>query len=385
MNDPEKQEGFSPAKVYATAAGHLFHDLHTAFLAPLLPEIISKLSLSLTSVGALTTLVRLPALINPFLGYIADTTGSRYFVILAPGLSATFMSLIGLSPTSWVLGILLLLTGLSTALFHAPSPAIIGESSGEKVGFGMSLFMAGGGLGRTIGPVIAVWAVSLWGLEGTYRLMLIGWAASAFLFWQLRKVDIKPQNRPPFLSELPRFRTFFLPLAGILILRNYLLVAVTTYLPTYMRQAGAPLWIAGGSLAVLELAGVAGSLIIGPVSDIFGRKEILMSAMSVAGLTLFGFLQVSGWVTVPFLILLGLSSKSTGTIFLALVQDHFNVHRATSNGIFMLLSFLTNAGMLLLIGVLGDAFGLQAAYLIGAATSVLTVPALLLLPDRKTS
>lgn len=381
MKLAQDRDTFSPRKVYSVAAGHLFHDLHSAFLAPLLPEIISKLALSFTSVGVLTSLVRLPALVNPYLGYLADTIGARYFVIVAPALTATFMSVLGLSSSAWVLGMLLLLSGLSIALFHAPSPAIIGDSAGDKVGFGMSLFMAGGGLGRTIGPLLAVWAVGMWGLEGTYRLMAIGWASSVFLTWQLRDVDVNPHSPPPDLSDLPKFKTFFLPLAGILVLRNYLIVAVTTYLPTYMRQAGAPLWIAGGSLAVLELSGVVGSLIIGPISDLLGRRQILMSAMGLAGLSLFGFQRASGWITVPFLILLGISSKSTGTIFLALVQDQFNTHRATSNGVFMSLSFLTNAGMLLLMGIIGDLTGLRFAYVLGTITSLLAVPALLLLPD----
>lgn len=383
MSTKSDQNSFSTNIVYSVAAGHLFHDLHSSFLAPLLPEIITKLSLSLTSAGALTTLVRLPALLNPLLGYLADKAGSRYFVILAPGLTATFMSLIGAVPSIWMVALLLILSGLSTALFHAPSPAIIGNSAGDQVGFGMSLFMAGGGLGRTIGPLIIVWAIGIWGLEGTYRLMALGWASSLILYWQLRDVDAKPPTQRSLWDSLPNFRSFFLPLAGILILRNFLIVAVTTYLPTYMRQAGAPLWIAGASLSTLELSGVAGALILGPLSDALGRKKTLMSAMLLAAITLFGFLQVSGWLVIPLLVVLGLSSKSTGAVFLALVQDHFKTNRATGNGMYMLLSFLTNAGMLVLIGFIGDLASLTLAYYLGVLSAILTVPALLILPGKE--
>ena len=378
MSDTDKS--FSPKTVYSVAGGHLFHDLFSSFLAPLLPEIIRKLSLSLTSAGALTTLIRLPALFNPLLGYLADKTGARYFVILAPGLTATFMSLIGASPSIWSLALLLVMAGISIAMFHAPSPAMIGDTAGEKVGFGMSLFMAGGGIGRTIGPLLIVWAIGMWGLEGTYRLMIIGWLSSIVLLWQLRNVDITAHETPPLWDNLPAFRSFFLPLTGILFLRNFLMVALTTFLPTYMRQSGAPLWIAGASLSTLELSGVAGSLVIGPLSDRIGRRKTLMLAMAVSGVTILGFLQVAGWMVVPFLIILGLSIKSTGTVFLALVQDHFQSNRATGNGMYMLLSFLTNAAMLVLIGVIGDLASLRTAYYISSLTAFLTLPALLTLP-----
>jgi FSR family fosmidomycin resistance protein-like MFS transporter len=243
--------------------------------------------------------------------------------------------------------------------------------------------MAGGGLGRTLGPLLVVWAVGVWGLEGTYRLMLIGWAASLILFLQLKKIDIHPQKASSFSIDFHKFKSFFLPLTIILVLRNFLLASISTYLPTYLRQNGSPLWIAGASLSALEVSGVIGALLMGSLSDVIGRKKILIPAMLISSLTLFGFLNTSGWKMIPFLIILGMSSKSTGTIFLALVQDQFKIHRATGNGIYMLISFLTNAGMLLLIGIIGDAFGLRFAYYIAIITSLCTMPALLLLPENK--
>jgi MFS family permease len=247
----------------------------------------------------------------------------------------------------------------------------------------MSFFMAGGGLGRAAGPLVIIWAVGQWGLNGTYRLMLIGWLVSLVLFWQFRgKLLTSPSVQMPSLRKaFPFFRSFFLPLAWILLLRSFFLAAVNTYLPTFMTRSGAPLWMAGASLTTLEIAGVAGALAVGPISDSWGRRTTLASAMLISGLTLFGFLQLSGWAVIPLLIILGFFSKSTGVVFLALVQDHFQKHRATGNGLFMLLSFLSNAVMLVVIGYLGDTIGLRPAYLIACVTAALTAPALIFLPE----
>ena len=97
------------------------------------------------------------------------------------------------------------------------------------------------------------------------------------------------------------------------------------------------------------------------------------------------FLQVHGWLVFPVLVLLGFFGLSPGTLFLALVQDNFQEHRATGNGVYLFIHFLSNGLMLIVIGFIGDNLGLKTAYLIGAATSLCSIPALLLLPKINNS
>ena len=119
--------------------------------------------------------MQLPAILTPFIGHLSDKYKLRYLVILAPGLTATVMSAIGLAPNYTILAFLLLMAGLASALFHAPAPAMVAQISGKRVGKGMSWFMAGGELARTVGPLVAVWIVSTWTLEGMFRVVVIGW------------------------------------------------------------------------------------------------------------------------------------------------------------------------------------------------------------------
>ena len=94
-----KQDGFHTEQVLTIAGGHFTHDTSSAFYAPLMPLIQEKLSLSYGSVGILAMLIQLPGLITPFIGYLADRVSVRYFVIFAPAVTATFMSLLGLAPS----------------------------------------------------------------------------------------------------------------------------------------------------------------------------------------------------------------------------------------------------------------------------------------------
>jgi FSR family fosmidomycin resistance protein-like MFS transporter len=373
----------SPRKtnqILVVSGGHFFHDLFTSFLAPLLPTLIENLSLSLTSAGVLSTFSRLPSVFNPLIGYLADKVGARYFVILAPALTASLMSLLGKANSFYSLAIILFMAGASSTMFHASSPGLIASAAGERKGFGLSVFMAGGGLGRSLGPLVVVWAVSAWGLDGAYRIMVLGWAASILLFFQFRSIDTTPIEKPSLKATLPIFKRFFLPLALVLILHSTLTASLSGYLPIYMVQSGAPLWIAGAALSVLELAGVLGGLVIGPYSDKFGRRKSINISMLLSALIVPIFLTVTGWLIFPVLLLLGFFSLSSGTLFLALVQDHFEDHRSTGNGVYLLISLLSNGLMLIVIGLIGDNFGLSAAYSIGAIASLFSIPALTLLP-----
>ncbi len=133
--------------------------------------------------------MQLPALLNPYIGVLADRVSVRYFVILAPAMTAVPMSLIGIAPSYGVLLILIFITGISVSFFHVPAPVMVARLSAARKGRGMSFFMTGGELARTIGPLVAVAAVSLWGLEGFYPVMIFGLISTGWLY-------LKTSRRP---------------------------------------------------------------------------------------------------------------------------------------------------------------------------------------------
>ncbi|RMF45264.1 MAG: MFS transporter, partial [Anaerolineae bacterium] len=239
-----EEKSFHAQDVLSIAWGHLTHDTYSAFVSPLLPLLIEKLSLSLTQVGTLTAISQLPAVLNPFIGYLADRLNVRLFVVLAPALTATFTSLLGVMPTYSAAIVLLLAMGVSVAAFHAPAPAVVARVAGEQTGKGMSWFMAAGEMGRTLGPLLAVWAVAQWGLEGMWPVMLLGWGSSALLFWRLHGVDVRLPRQHGMFAILPHLGRVFLPLIWVILFRNMLSVEITMYMPTFLQQRGAALWLA---------------------------------------------------------------------------------------------------------------------------------------------
>ncbi len=181
---------FQTSNVLLVSASHMLHDIYSSFLAPLRPLLIEKFGITLALASVWDLVMRIPWILNPFIGMIAEKTAARYFVILTPAITAVSMSLLGIAPSFTIVSVLLFVMGVSSAMFHVPSPVMIKRLAGKYTGKGMSFFMFGGEMARTLGPLIITAAVSYWGLEGTWKLIPFGLLASFILFLKLRKVKI---------------------------------------------------------------------------------------------------------------------------------------------------------------------------------------------------
>ncbi len=376
---------FKTESVLALSICHFVHDVYSSFLAPLLPLLIEKLSLSLTQAGFLTTVMQLPALLNPYIGTLADRISVRYFVTLAPMVTAVTMSLIGLAPTYGVLLILLLMAGISVSIFHVPSPVMISRLSGSQKGKGMSFFMTGGELARAVGPLAAVGTVSLLGLEGFYPVMIVGIVASFWLLLRLRDVALDDyQRQPSSVRQTWREMRFLLvPLTAILFFRGFMHASVATFLPTYIQLETGNLWLAGIGLTVFEAAGVAGVLAAGSFSDRFGRRRILLISLTGAPLSLLLFVWLGGWLRFGALLFVGFTVLSTTPVMLALIQEHAKSSPSTANGFFMMISFIARSAIVVVVGFLGDLIGLRATYFVSALLGLMAIPFILRLPKRR--
>jgi FSR family fosmidomycin resistance protein-like MFS transporter len=368
------------------SASHAVHDTYSAFLPPLLPAFVESMSLTNTSAGLLTVFLTLPSLTQPFIGHLADRVGLRYAVILAPAVAAVTMSMLGIAPTYGVLVLLLLLAGTMSAALHAVGPVMTGRLSGRSLGRGMGFWMVGGELGRTLGPIIIVTGVQFLTLEGTPWLMIGGLVASLLLWVGLRDLSGRPPGSESGLhwqAALRKMWPFLLPLAAIIVVRAFMVSALTTYLPIFLHSEGATLWFAGVSLAVLEAAGVAGALLGGSLSDKVGRRLVLAVSLVITPVFMFVFLATSGWFRFPLLLLLGFTALSVVPVIMALVQESFPENRALANGVYMATSFILRSGAVLLLGMMGDSWGMRTAFVVSAVLPILGLPFLWLLPTNR--
>ena len=121
----EKREKFQLKNVIFISIAHFVHDTYSAFLAPIVPLLKAKLGINNTLVSLMFVTQQIPSLLNPFIGIIADNLKIRYLVILAPAVTTICMSLLGVAPMYIIIIVLLFVMGLSSAMFHVPTPVLI--------------------------------------------------------------------------------------------------------------------------------------------------------------------------------------------------------------------------------------------------------------------
>lgn len=388
--DPNEQPDaqFHASDVATFTIAHGAHDMYTSFMPPLLPIIIEKFALSKTEAGLLTIFMRLPALSQPFIGLLSNRRDLRYLVILAPAVTATLMTMIGYMPSVWMVILLLALVGFSSAGLHAVAPAVAVKVSGANLGKGMSLWMVGGELGWTLGPIIVVTVVDLYTIKGLPILAIIGWAASLFLFLRLRKFKDQKSvvvRTLPIGVVLSEMKSIMLVILAILVLRSFMDCAIGTFLPTFLTERGVGLWLAGASITIVQAAGAVGTLIGGSLSDRIGRRKVALFCLLVPPLLMFLFLRTTTWLIYPLLFLMGFTAFSINPVFLALVLESFPENRALANGIYLTMNFVVSAGSILLMGIAGDTVGFPSAYLASGILMLLAIPLVFFLPARKSS
>jgi FSR family fosmidomycin resistance protein-like MFS transporter len=376
---------FRTGYVLAFTFAHGIHDTYSAFMAPLLPALIAKFSLSMTEAGFLDFSRTIPALLQPVVGHLGDRVNLRYLIILAPAIAATLMSLLGVAPSYAILVLLALGAGLGSAGLHAVAPPVAGRFSGANLGWGMGIWMVGGSLGFALGPVLIVAVLERFGLQGTPWLMIGGWIASAVLFVRLRHVStLAPatQDRGSLRQGLEALRPLMLPLLAITAAWALLVSARATFLPTFLIQEGESLWFAGIALTVQTGVGWIGALAGGAVSDRAGRRVVVFSAMASAAVLMLVFLAIGGWVRLLILMLMGMTTPAARTVLMALVQESCPNNRAMANGMFLAISFILESGSAVVMGALGDLLGLRTAFLISGVILLLGSPLVRLLPSR---
>ncbi len=376
---------FQTGRVATIAGGHAVHDTFTAFLPPLLPRFIENLSLSNTAAGALSAFLQIPSLLQPFIGHLADRTTLRWIVVLAPGVTATAMSILGWAPGYAVLALLLLVAGLSVAAFHATAPVAIGYLSGRKLGRGMGFWMVGGELGRTLGPIVVVSALAVMSLKSMAVLAIAGIATSAILHFRLRDVPLRTKSD----GEQIHWKTAVLAMRGVMGLlaaliavRSFMMMAVTVFLPVYLTEEGTNLWLAGAALSIVEGAGVAGAFAGGWISDRIGRRMVLVVGHLTAPIALLLFVASDGWVRIALLPVIGFSLLAIPPVLMALVQEQFPDSRALANGVFLSANFAIRSVAAIAYGAVGDSVGLTTAMVIAAFAVFGGLPLIWLLPRQ---
>jgi FSR family fosmidomycin resistance protein-like MFS transporter len=126
-------------------------------------------------------------------------------------------------------------------------------------------------------------------------------------------------------------------------------------------QNGSSVFLAGISLALLQLFGVIGVFFSGKISDKIGRYKTLIFSSLATVIFMAIFLYTN---SIFALIPLGLFVFAPAPVLMAMVQDTNTPMPTFMHSIYMGINFGLSSIVVLFIGYLGDTIGLNQTFMI---------------------
>ena len=363
------------------ACAHMMVDGYGNIFAPLLPLLIPRLDLSLAAAGTLTMLFQLSASVAQVgFGHLADRWRPRLLIMVGPVISVSILSLIGLATSPLMLAAILVVGGLGGAAFHPPAAALAHKLSGDRPGLAMSVYITGGTLGFSLGPLMFAPFAQRFSLEWTPILALPGLAVIAFFLTRVPQVDV-----PHAEGGFGRLRPYAKPLGllyAIVVLRTMTAIAFSTFVPVMLTRRGMSLGAAGATVALYLFASGVGGFFGGAAADRWGPKQVIALSLVAATPFLLAAPLLHGAAFAITLAIGGFFLQSTLPVNVMFGQAIAPVSAATVSSLMMGFAWGTGGLSVPLVGLVADRIGIEPTLIGLAGVPLLAAACALPLPSR---
>lgn len=348
------------------AAAHMITDIYIPVLPAILPLLIAENHYSYLAAGLLVTTYNVTSsCIQPVIGWLSDTKGLIISVSISLFISAIFIALMGIAHDYYLIMAFAILAALGHACFHPTALTIVSRlCSDENRGRITSYFVVGGNLGYAIGPLLAGLLVWWLGLPGIL-LLVIPAAIMVVVLRHLLPGGIAGARElhggPAVPQEAPQSKRPFAILLIASILRAWAVFAAITFLPTYLMTQGYNLLAATLVVTLMLLAGVAGQVAGGRISDRIGRKEFMVFGLVGAIPSFYLFMISSGIPAVLSLMVFGFFLWSTFAVAIAISHEILPQNIGLASGMMLGLAIGFGGLGVAVNGAIADHYSLAAA------------------------
>lgn len=310
---------------------HFLNDGVANYLPGILPFIIIQRHISVALAGSFMAALLLAQGLQPLSGWIADRIGGRLLVLGGVALSTLSAALLGFAHPIWLIMSLLLLTGIGNTAFHPQALSITRTFIGRRQGLGMSIFLAGGEIGRSLGPLAAGFVVSRYGLPWLWVLAL---PLLLTYLWISRTIPAQPRSQK---AQAPlQWRRHIQPASSLLaysLVRSATIYEIVTLAPIMWHQRGGSLVTGAALVTVLIGVGLVGNILGGTMNDRIGKRAVLLSTSVLATISLVGFGTLHGIWIWPIIAVMGIALFGSASTSMLIGQDVFSENPALGSGI----------------------------------------------------
>jgi len=377
------------------SVAHLLNDSLQAVITASYPVLQSALALSFTQLGFITFVLYFSSsVIQPFVGAIADARPTP--LILPVGMLMAMLGMFGLgaAPAYWAVLVAVLMVGIASAMFHPEGARIAYMAAGSRRGLAQSIFQVGGNMGGALAPIMTAYIFYPFGQKGAYWfaiLAAIGIIIQSFVArWyskELRLMPILEPRKKKQMASTAENKAVKKSIFYVIILvfaRSWFSASIGTYFVFFlMERFGLSIPNAQMYIFTYMAAGIIGTFIGGPLSDRFGRRNIIL--LSLLGAVPFAIaLPFSGLIAAyPLLFLLGLINHSSFSVTVVYVQEMVPGKVGMVSGLITGLAFGMGALGSMVLGIVIDLTSITTVIIACSFMPLLGVIGFLLPSDRR--
>ena len=368
----------SGAYSYYLMAGHICCDMCQFVVPALLPFLVDQRGIDYAAAAGLVFAGSISSsLIQPLLGVISDHRQMPWMMGLGVLLSGIGIAAVGFMESYWAIFVMVMVAGVGAAIFHPEGARLANSIAGEKKGRAMSIFATGGNLGVVIGPLLAVFAVTTWGLKGTAIVMIPTLAMVALLFGlqkkfaqlsdMMRKQGDKESAAGGKKDDWPAFLKLCISIFARSIVQN----GINTFLPLYWVGVLLQTQSQGSlMLTVVALLSAVAAFTGGRLADRFGfRRVIRIAFLVVPPMIALMLLTKNVWLAGVLIVPLALGVHMPHSPSIVLGQKFLPNRLGLASGVTLGLNVTIGGMFAPLLGRIGDNYGLTTSMyvLVGVA------------------
>ncbi|SPF31537.1 MFS transporter [Candidatus Desulfosporosinus infrequens] len=354
------------SKIGILSLAHMLNDVYSNFLPQMLPFLV-VLTPGFTATRAailVSAFTITSSLIQPLFGYFLDRQGKRWLVHVGTLWMAIMLSLTGLVHNYLLLVTLAALAGLGTAAFHPQASTMVNVLSGNRKAVLLSTFVAFGNFGFALSPLLLVPLFQTYGLQATVVTVVPGIFVAILLLLFAPRNDVLSGATPALsvvIHSLKSAARELVAIIGVIAIRTLAYTGLLTILPLYLKSQNLSNIAASHLLTIMLFAGAFGGILGGFISDFYGRKRLIVGSLIISTPLFFTFFYTNGTVSTIFLALAGAALLSSFSVTVVAAQEAIPDNKALAAGLTM--GFAGGIGGLavIIIGRIGDIWGLSVA------------------------